>query len=591
MIDKKGETDLSIKQPVYQPLVDLLKNRLFRIPRYQRTYSWKYKQRSDMFKDISQLADSDDCEALHFMATIVGLCRKTVTIGTQTIRTTKYQVIEVVDGQQRLTTLVLLLKTIERKIASLLGDAKWCELTPEIEQEQAERERKDLANLLVNPADNTQVLLQTNHDSCHYFENYLIYGQLPPDSEEVKTLADKELLRAIRDCQTFVNRWDNIFDLLSIIKNQLYFIFHEITDEAAVYTVFEVLNNRGLYVSWLDRFKSQLMAVVFENNAGNRDEHIEQLHRIWGGIYETVGLREGLDSEALRFSATLKDYRKSILNEEKSVNELMAEVGTDAASTIEISNWVLDVTKSLKRVHDVFSPSKQVVINIIQVRLLATAIFLRKFPSEEECKLLDQWEKTSFRIFGICRNFGGYSITAQTERSDYIGLARQIKNNSELSEDEILQRIKKLGKHFRFYYENIIDYNWYTDCTDEVRYLLYRYEEHLAESSGKRFGHEEWNSIWREAALKSIEHIHPQSKRRQIKRNIHCMGNLLLLPPNTNSRLGDKDPKEKTQEYRNTRLLGAEAVAKTIETDGWGDEQILNRSYEIMEWVNEMFND
>ena len=171
---------MSIKQPVYLSLVDLLTNRLFRIPRYQRTYSWKYKQRSDMFKDIRQLADSDDSEALHFMATVVGLCRKTVTI-----RTTKYQVIEVVDGQQRLTTLVLLLKTIERKIASLLDDAKWCEQTPEIEQEQAERERKDL----VNPADNTQVLLQTNHDASQYFENYLIYGQLPPDSEEVKTLA------------------------------------------------------------------------------------------------------------------------------------------------------------------------------------------------------------------------------------------------------------------------------------------------------------------------------------------------------------------------------------------------------------------
>ena len=280
---------MSIKQPVYLSLVDLLTNRLFRIPRYQRTYSWKYKQRSDMFKDIRQLADSDDSEALHFMATVVGLCRKTVTIGTETIRTTKYQVIEVVDGQQRITTLVLLLKTIERKIASLLDDAEWCQQTPKVEQEQAERERKDLANLLVNPADKTQVLLQTNHDSSQYFENYLIYGQLPPDSEEVKTIADKDLLSAIRDCQNFVNRWkENVFELLSIIKNQLYFILHEITDEGAVYTVFEVLNNRGLYVSWLDRFKSQLMAVVFENDAGNRDEHIEQLHRIWGDIYETV---------------------------------------------------------------------------------------------------------------------------------------------------------------------------------------------------------------------------------------------------------------------------------------------------------------
>ena len=556
---------MSIKQPVYLPLADLLQKRLFRIPRYQRTYSWKYKQRSDMFKDISQLADSDDCEALHFMATVVGLCRKTVTIGTQTIRTTKYQVIEVVDGQQRLTTLVLLLKTIERKIASLLNDAKWCEQTPEIEQEQAERERKDLANLLVNPADNTQVLLQTNHDSSQYFENYLIYGKLPPDSEEVKTLADKELLDAIRNCQTFVNRWkENVFELLSIIKNQLYFIFHEITDEAAVYTVFEVLNNRGLYVSWLDRFKSQLMAVVFENDAGNRDEHIEQLHRIWGDIYETVGLREGVDTEALRFAATLRGYAvRKPMSEEDAVARLMREVGTDATKTVEISKWVLEVTKAVTRVYDEFSPSKDVVIRIIQVRILATAIFLRNFSSDEEYKLLNQWENRSFEIFGFCRVFGSYRSTAHTGRGDYIILAHQIVNKSELSVDGILQRIKTLCPNYRC--STVGTSNSYTDWADEVRYLLYRYEQCLAEEKGKRFSHTEWNSIWRESAEQSIEHILPQSKSSQIEGSVHRIGNLLLLPPRINSGLRDKPPEEKAEAYRNTRLLGAEAVAQTIE--------------------------
>lgn len=544
-----------------------------------------------MFKDISQLVDSDEYEALHFMATVVGLCRKTVTIGTQTIRTTKYQVIEVVDGQQRLTTLVLLLKTIERKIASLLDDAKWCEQTPEIEQEQAERERTDLANLLVNPADNTQVLLQTNHDSSQYFENYLIYGQLPPDSEEIKTLSDKELLDAIRNCQTFVNRWkENVFELLNIIKNQLYFIFHEITDEAAVYTVFEVLNNRGLYVSWLDRFKSQLMSVVFENDAGNRDEHIEQLHRIWGDIYETVGLREGLDTEALRFAATLRGYAvRRPMSEEDAVTRLMSEVGTDATKTIDISKWVLEVTKAVKRVYDDFSPSKEVIIKIIQVRILATAIFLRDFPEKDERKLLNQWEKTSFEIFGFCRVFGAYRSTAHTGRGDYLLLAHQITNNSELSIDEILQRIKKLCKNYRCGTVGSMD--CYTDWADELRYLLYQYEQHLAEQQGKRFSHTEWNSIWKESAEQSIEHIHPQSKSSQIECTVHQIGNLLLLPPRINSSLRDKDPVDKAQAYRNTRLLSAEAVAYTIESYGWGPDQIDERTGEIASWLEETFTD
>ena len=581
---------MSIQKPDYLPLDELLDKRLFRIPRYQRAYSWKSKQRSDMFNDIRQLHDKHDkhdkSDGVHFMATVVGLCYDTRQIGT-----TKYQFIDVVDGQQRLTTLVLLLKTIECKIKSLLKDVDWRERTPKEKQEEAKRERKELANLLVNPTDKTQVLIQTNHDSSQYFANYLIEGQLPPTLEEVKTLADKEMLSAIRDCQRFVDKWDDLFELLSIIKNQLYFIFHEITDEASVYTVFEVLNNRGLYVSWLDRFKSKLMAVVFENDAGNSKEHIERLHRIWGEIYEAVGLREGLDTEALRFAATLRGAPVGEpLSEEKAVNRLMYEVGTNAAKTVEISNWVLKVTKAVKRVYDDFSPSKEVVINIIQVRILATAIFLRRLPVEVEYKLLNQWEKTSFRIFGLSRAFGLYRITAKAVRGDYLRLAHQITNNIELSVDEMLQRVKKLGSLYGF--NSISDSDCYTDWANELRYLLYRYEQYLAESQGNLFSHTEWNSIWKEVAVNSIEHIYPQSKADQIEIDVHRIGNLLLLPPRINSGLSNKDPVDKTEAYRNTRLLSAEAVADIIEKmDEWNHEDIAVRSYEIAKWVDETFRD
>ncbi len=88
-------------RPEYLTLDQLLAKRLFRIPHYQRAYSWTSKERSDMFKDISKLKDKPDNS--HFMATIVGLHRET-----KTIVTDQYNVIEIVDGQQRLTTLVLL---------------------------------------------------------------------------------------------------------------------------------------------------------------------------------------------------------------------------------------------------------------------------------------------------------------------------------------------------------------------------------------------------------------------------------------------------------------------------------------------------
>ena len=198
-------------------------------------------------------------------------------------------------------------------------------------------------------------------------------------------------------------------------------------------------------------------------------------------------------------------------------------------------------------------------------------------------------ENRSFEIFGFCRVFGSYRSTAHTGRGDYIILAHQIVNKSELSIDGILQRIENLCPNYRC--STVRTADSYTDWADEVRYLLYRYEQCLAEEYGKRFSHTEWNSIWRESAEQSIEHILPQSKSSQIEGSVHQIGNLLLLPPRINSGLRDKAPEEKTEAYRNTRLLGAEAVAQTIERDGWGEVEINDRTGEIATWLEETFTD
>jgi len=89
-------------QPKFLTLSDLLANRLFRIPQCQRSHYWNTKERQDMFKDIARFCSRP--EQRHFMATVVGLNR-----GLKTIITDEYSIIDVVDGQQRLTTVGVLL--------------------------------------------------------------------------------------------------------------------------------------------------------------------------------------------------------------------------------------------------------------------------------------------------------------------------------------------------------------------------------------------------------------------------------------------------------------------------------------------------
>ena len=60
--------------PQHYSLDDLLSKRLFRIPQYQRSYSWGTKQRIDLFNDIKQSFRAGN-DRDHFMATVVGLRR------------------------------------------------------------------------------------------------------------------------------------------------------------------------------------------------------------------------------------------------------------------------------------------------------------------------------------------------------------------------------------------------------------------------------------------------------------------------------------------------------------------------------------
>ena len=553
-------------QPKFLSFAQLLEKRLFRIPLYQRAYSWSRTERGDMFEDIGKLKNRP--ENSHFMATVVGLNRRTISIVTD-----EYDVIDIVDGQQRLTTLVILLKTIEQELVSLLTDADRDALTTEARLE------RELQELLVKADASSLILLQTNHDRTQYFANFLRAGASPPFTE-ARTLADRELLRAIHECKSFVQKWGDPVELLRLLKNQLWFVFHETHDVKTVYTVFEVLNDRGLPVSWLAKLKSRLMEVVFESDQGNSSEHIDELHRIWGAFYGTVGMHDRIDTEALIFAATLRSqYQVSrFFGEGVAVDRLMKEVGTSVAKTIEISNWLLKVVTTVNRLQE---EMRQPVTKIRHARLLAVAIILRDFPEEEEKTLLNQWEKTSFRIFGLCRK------DARTGVGDFVRLAWEIQNNLDLSSNDISEKIRQIGAGYTI--DEVDDQLRYTDCYNgweaELRYVLCRYEEHLAEQRGQTFDNEQWNRIWQESAANSIEHILPQSREIQYGWRVHRLGNLLLLPPRLNSELGGKDPQAKADAYRQTGLLIAGDVAETIQSHGWDEVQIKTRENQLLDWI------
>ena len=489
--------------------------------------------------------------------------------------TEEHHVVEIVDGQQRITTLILLLKAITEAIDS--SDA--------IE----ERIGRQINHSLVKDDEATLLLLQTNHDGSNYFANYLRHGT-HPSSKTAETIADRELLSAMEDCEQFVADWQHngkpLESLVTLLRNRLTFIFHEISDEALVYTVFEVLNSRGLDVSSFDRLKSMLMAIVFESETGNSSETINEVHQLWAQIYRRVGLRLGLSTESLRFAATLRSPNRPnrTLGEEDAVGLLYGQSKEGPKQVIATTKWLKDVTDAVDEL--AANRRRNAVTRIGQARMVAASVHLRQdFTEDERAQILHRWERVTFRIYGM------FNKDARTAVGDYVRLAWCIWNES-LSADEVLKRLSGIGRSFPV--DRAVEELWETDCytdwKEELRYFLYKYEEHLAVKAGQNFSNEQWDRIWESSPTSSIEHIRPQSWWTKKSSDpdltkMHGLGNLMMLPPGLNAKLQDKPPSKKIRSYTKTGLLAAQEVSDLISERGWSLKVIAARKDALLKWA------
>ncbi|MBX4873274.1 DUF262 domain-containing protein [Rhizobium bangladeshense] len=549
--------------PMHLKISGLLTGRLFRIPEYQRAYAWGTRQRSDLFADILGVKETG---REHFMATVVALGRERRLIGAD-----EFTTVEVVDGQQRITTLVILLKAIEKAL--------------DLEDRTEAKIKREIQELLVKDDAHSLVLLQTNHDTSNVFPAYIRDGDLKID--QAHTAADMNVIDAATECEAFVAHWKThspLVELVAIIRNQLSLIYHEIPDEATVYRVFEVLNSRGLDVKWIDKLKSQLMASLFEYvEQGTRKEAVLEMQGYWRDIYRTLGRRGDLGDEALRFTGTfyMSAEPRRILGQEDAVVALVASAGRKIATIAKVGSDLRAVVQAVGKLNS--NARLRAVTKVVHARFVATAIMLREFDTATEEKLLNAWERVTFRIFGL----GG--ADARHKVGEYVRLAYRI-YSKEISADDILEVLRSIGVDYEIdtlitgpeYWENC-----YEGWTEELRYLLYRYDEHLAEVAGQPLSVTQWNKIWLDEPSRSIEHITPQSDAQSYT---HEVGNLTMLPPRINSSLQADPPASKAETYLTSGLLGTMEVGLSIRRNGvWDEKAVRERTrrihnFALQEW-------
>lgn len=558
-------------QPQLYSLSKLLNENLFIIPDYQRSYSWQKKQRDALFTDIDYLWNKKqtDSNADHFMSTLVCL-KKTNPL---TIGSTDFSQYEVVDGQQRLTTLIILLKSIELKL-------------------QKGNDRQELKNILVKQDASTTPILLVNHDEKRIFKDFIVRGKIPPKREQ-EQLSDQMLIDAIFECKEYVAKWEVaglIEKLYGLLKNNLYFILHTMDRESSVYKTFEVLNSRGLPVQWLDRLKCQMMGVLFEKNATS--VQISEMHQIWSSIYKEMGLEQELGEMAMRFLALLQNNNNSIKSEEESALELYEKCKDDTVEVLNISREIDQLIKDMKQLRkEVIS---DVLLKIQHSRFLALCIQKSQFTPKEKKNLTSAWEKTTFKIFGLERR------DSRFYKGDFISLGKKIykgktDSNQNLSFKEALARINELSKDCKIAeaVEDIKKLDIYNNWAEEFKYIMYQREIELA-GSVKRIATKTWKEIWLTSAIDSIEHIMSQSSPNAVnsfqdeKRNKifkHRLGNLLVINKYKNSALHaiieavDKTP------YYNDLFIEKEVAEILRKEKKWDKKIIQAREEQLCQWI------
>lgn len=257
-------------------LVELLRmpEEQFVVPPYQRPYSWGTEQVDELWNDILETIDSD-----HFMGSVV-------------INDEVENKPEIIDGQQRLTTLALLIGHIRDEYAR--RDSKYTERVQGLL----------IADPFIEHGDD-RFKLRVGDANWHVFRDFVLRspgetgrkdwsdkGKLPTKVRR----RNKELIDNAARLETLLRDYLREFDpadqgealtrLERKVSRDLQFVAIRVDNVSDAFLLFETLNDRGLQLSAADLIKSRLLS---EFQAKHGKAAVEEATKRWDAVIETLG--------------------------------------------------------------------------------------------------------------------------------------------------------------------------------------------------------------------------------------------------------------------------------------------------------------
>lgn len=265
----------SVEDPTVANILSTDMLKIYDIPRYQREYTWNQRDWANLYDDITQN------DAGYFLGSFI-VVNGTVNSKMDTIH------YEVIDGQQRLTTLSLLLAALYTRIM---------EHKDSIDDDMMLDDIRPLRNRLILKSDKsmTRVIPQVQN---HNLEDYrwILKEHIGLDAvmQKPKFLGLRKMSKAFN---YFYDRLGEdvggrdgiecVRCLLDICRLVCSAVVVQITvdSHADAYTLFASLNNRGVPLSAVDLIKNMLLGKVAGVDDGQLDYYFER----WQEVLHNLG--------------------------------------------------------------------------------------------------------------------------------------------------------------------------------------------------------------------------------------------------------------------------------------------------------------
>lgn len=610
----------TVDQTTVAEIFSINSDKIYRIPKYQREYTWGINDWDALFNDVT------DNEHGYFLGSYI--C-----VNSGSLNGT---ILEVIDGQQRFSTLMLLLTALYEKLS-------------EHKDDMDDDDRNDLANLRSELANKKQTFAANGKKKTEYKQrlflqkqnmndedfSYILYDNGIITDQKTKPLnfGNRRIAKAYRHFGKLIedevveirNENPNITEvgaLFGIVRKfeTAVLVGIEVDTNKDAYMLFESLNHRGVPLSALDLIKNTLIAQA--EDASDADNSYEK----WKYILNCVGQDDYSVQE--RFFRQYYNAFREELNEPYPKTDKRYYLGYLATRTTLLDIYEKMIKDDYKRFLDDLSEKAEhysVIVNnsdetheytdtLLDLSRISGApsyiLLLYLMSNQNVLNLTDTDLNEIIKVlitFFVRRNVTDVPNTRKLTQlfMDIIAEVKLLQGNSivQVVRDR-LQAVSASDDAF----EEKLRGSVYDENPEAARFVLCSIE---AQHQTKEIYSDLWSRDNNKKYVWTIEHIFPEGENvpapwvqmiadgdialaKQHRANyVHTIGNLTITGYNQNlsnmsfEQKRDRTSKDKTKEigYKNGLYLNRGVVNQTE----WTVDKIKSRTDELVKILMDMY--